>query len=123
MSESARRSAGVVAGAAVGTLAYWLMLRSEVHILAAVGAAAALGVSIASRTVSLAWGVLTMLLAVVLSLLVEFAFRPFRADESFGYFLAHLGELPRNSLVSLVVVALLGFYFGRGRVRRRVDSA
>ena len=112
------RTAGAVVGTAVGTLAYWLMLRSGTHILAAVGGGTALGVSFAARSASLAWGAFTAVLAVALSLLVEFLFRPFAADPSLGYFVAHLGDLPRNSLVSLAVVAGLGFYFGRGRRRR-----
>ena len=77
----------------------------------------------AARTRNTAWGLLTCALAVALSVLVDFLFLPFRVDPSFGYFVTHLGELPRNSLVSLAVVAVLGFYFGRGRDRRRVDSA
>lgn len=117
MTEHARRVAGAIVGTAAGTLAYWLLLQWDLHILAAVGAATALGVSAAARTTSLAWGVLTMLFAVAASLLVEFAFRPLRADPSLGYFLSHLGELPRNSLLSLLAIAILGLYFGRGRTR------
>jgi hypothetical protein len=111
-----RRAAGAAGGAAVGTLAYWLLLSWGIHLLAAVGAATALGVSSMTRSSSLGWGVFTMVLAVVLSLLVEFLFRPFAVDPSFAYFAAHLADLPRNSIISLAVVAALGFYFGRGRV-------
>jgi hypothetical protein len=117
-SDFVARSAGALVGTGVGVLAYWLTLRSGTHILAAVGGGTALGVSFAARKQSLAWGVLTAALAVGFSLLVEFLFRPFAADPSFGYFVAHVADLPRNSLVSLAVVAALGFYFGRGRRRR-----
>src|SRR5262245_41686717 len=99
------------------------MLERGLHILAAVGAGLALGVSSAARTRSHAWALLTMALAVVSSLLVEFLFRPFRADPSLGYFVLHFGDLPRNSLVSLAVVAVLGWYFGRGRVRRNARAS
>ena len=117
MTDSQRRAAGAAGGAAVGTLAYWLLLQWGIHILAAVGAATALGVSLMARSSSIGWGAGTMVLAVVLSLLVEFLFRPFAVDPSFGYFMRHLADLPRNSLVSLAVVAALGLYFGRGRAR------
>lgn len=123
MHENARRAIGAIAGAGVGTLVYWLLLQNGQYILAAVGTGLALGVSLTAQRHSLAWGLLTMLLAVASSLLVEFLFRPFRADASAGYFVAHLGDLPRNSLISLAVVAVLGFYFGRGRNRRSVDAA
>ena len=117
MTELQRRTAGAAGGAIVGTLAYWLLQQWGIHILAAVGAATALGVSSMARSRSLGWGVLTMVLAVVLSLLVEFLFRPFAIDHSFGYFISHLADLPRNTLLSLAVIAVLGFYFGRGRAR------
>lgn len=118
-----RRVVGAVVGTAVGTLAYWFMLGRGVHILAAVGAGTALGVSVASSGRSISWGVITSVLSVAFSLGVEYAFRPFAADASLGYFLAHIGDLPRNSLISIAVVAVLGFYFGRGRARARVDAA
>lgn len=123
MSDSIRRAIGAIVGAGVGTFAYWLLLIRGYHILAAVGAGVALGVSAMARTKQIAWGVATGVLAVLLSVLVESLFRPFAADESFSYFISHLHDLPRNSLISLAVVAALGVYFGRGRVRGRVDSA
>ena len=119
MSESIRRSIGAAAGAAVGTLAYWFLLQRDYHVLAAVGTGVALGVSAMARTRHLAWGVATGAFAVLASVLVEWRFRPFTADESLSYFLSHLHALPYNSLVSLAVVAALGVYFGRGRPRGR----
>lgn len=113
-----QRSAGFVVGASVGTLAYWLMLERSIHILAAVGAGAALGVAIGSRSRKFLWGVAVACLAVVVSLLVEWWFRPFAVDDSLGYFVGHVPDLPRNSLLSLAVVAVLGFYFGRGRAAK-----
>jgi hypothetical protein len=115
--ENIRRVAGALGGAVVGTLAYWLMLEQQIHIPAVVGTATALGVSAAARTTSTAWGLLTAVLAVVFSLQAEFLFRPFAADASLGYFVSHIADLPRNSQLSLAAVAILGFYFGRGRRR------
>ncbi|MFY9343906.1 MAG: hypothetical protein WAT39_15555 [Planctomycetota bacterium] len=118
MTENTGRAVGAIAGTAIGVLAYWLMLEQGIHILAAVGAGTALGTSCGARTRSLAWATFTCVLAVASSLLAEAILMPFAADPSFGYFVAHLGDLPRNSLVSLAVVAVLGFHFGRGRRRR-----
>jgi len=112
-----------VLGAGLGTLAYWLLALFDIHSVAVVGAASALGVSAAARTTSNTWGLLTACLAVVFSLLVEFLVLPFRVDPSLGYFITHLDDLPRNSLVSLAVVAVVGFWFGRGRVRRNAVAA
>ncbi len=118
MNETARRLLGALAGTAVGALAYWLLLQREIHALAAVGAGTALGVASVARTRSPLWSGLTALLAVAASLVVEWTFRPFTAGPSFAFFLANIAELPRNSLISLAVVACLGAWFGRGRTRR-----
>lgn len=123
MSESLRRSIGAAAGGAVGTLAYWLLLQRDYHVLAVVGTGVALGVSALARTRHLAWGVATGVLAVLASVLVEWWFRPFTADDSISYFVSHLHALPANSLVSLAAVAVLGVYFGRGRLRGRPQEA
>jgi hypothetical protein len=123
VTEFQRRAAGAAGGAAIGILAYWLLLQWDIHLLAAVGAGTALGVSSMARSSSMGWGVLTMVLAVALSLLVEFLFMPFAVDPSFGYFIRHLADLRRNSVLSLVVVAVLGLYFGRGRGSSQPDKS
>jgi CBS-domain-containing membrane protein len=114
--DTLRRSFGAIVGTALGTLAYWLLLQRGTHALAAVGAGTALGVAAAARTRSTPWSIATAMLAVLASLAVEATFRPFTADPSFGYFVAHVADLPGGSLVSLAVVTGLGAWFGRGRV-------
>lgn len=121
MSENLRRTLGGGVGLGLGVLAYWLLLRLDLHILAGVGAGLALGVSAAATQRRPRWGLITALAAVAASLLVEFVFLPFAADPSLGYFLTHIDDLPRNSLVSLAVVSALGFWFGCGRTR--LDSS
>jgi hypothetical protein len=118
MNEALRRIAGALAGTAVGVLVYRFMLERDVHVLAAVGAGTALGVSLLARGTRRAWGVVTAILAVVASLGVEWTFRPFVQDPSLGFFVAHVADLPRNSQLSLAVVAGLGWWLGRGRRRR-----
>lgn len=115
MTDSRRRLVAGTIGACVGTLAYWWMLQRDVHILAAVGAGLVLGVSFGARRRSAVWGVLTGVLAVAVSLLVEWWFRPFVLDASLTFFVQHLADLPRNSLLSLVVVFAMGLWLGRGR--------
>src|SRR5262245_10777351 len=99
------------------------MLQLNIHIPAVVGAATALGVSAAARTTSTAWGLLTAVFAVVFTLLAEFLFLPFAADASLASFVSHIADLPRNSQLSLAAVAILGFYFGRGRRRPTANPA
>ncbi|MBL8755147.1 MAG: hypothetical protein JNK15_17720 [Planctomycetes bacterium] len=122
MNETLRRSVGAIASTAIGTLGYWLLLQRSIHALAAVGAGTALGVAAAAHTRSIVWSIATALLAVGASLAVEATFRPFTADPSFGFFVAHIADLPTGSQVSLAVVAGLGAWFGRGR-RRAVPTS
>ena len=110
-------------GASIGTLAYVLMLERSVHLLAAVGAGGAVGVAVGALSRSYAWAFATAILSVAVSLLVEFLFRPFAADPSIAYFVGHIGDLPRNSMLSLAVVAVLGFYFGLGRAAKPGEAS
>jgi hypothetical protein len=115
MNDFPRRVIGAAIGGALGVGAYWLTLREGYALVAAVGAGVALGVANAARTRSNLWGFATAALAVAATILAEAWFRPFVADHSLAFFLAHLTDLPRNFHVSLAIVAILGFYFGRGR--------
>lgn len=118
MNETVRRFLGALAGTAVGGLVFWFLLERDIHVLAAVGAGTALGVSLLARGTSLAWGLMTAMFAVAASIGAEWTLRPFVQDPSFGFFVAHIADLPSNSQLSLAVVAGLGWWLGRGRRRR-----
>ena len=108
---------GAGVGGAIGVTAYWLLLRASIHMAGVAGIGASLGVSFAARSRSVPWGIGTAVLALVVSIGTEWWFRPFVADPSFPYFVAHLAGLPSLSLVSLLAAAAIGFYFGCGRER------
>jgi hypothetical protein len=115
MPDPARRTLGAVIGGSAGVVAYSFTLQNGIHLLAVVGAGLALGAGWLARRRSIAWGAIVAFSAVLLSILVEWLFRPFVVDPSFSYFIGHLPNLPPNSVISLFVVAGLGVYFGRGR--------
>jgi hypothetical protein len=83
----------------------------------------ALGVSAAARGRALRWGPITAVAAVAATIMAGWRFRPFAVDPSLGYYLAHLSDLSPNMLISLAVVAVLGFYLGIGRQRRAADRS
>ena len=66
-------------------------------------------------TRSNAVGIVAGLSALALGLFIEWQFAPFVADKSLGYFLAHLHQLRTMTIALIVIGALLGFAFGRGR--------
>lgn len=115
--DTTRRLVGASLGGAVGVTAYWLLLQSAYYMPGVAGIGLALGVSAAARWRRLAWGVLTALLALVLSLGTDWWFRPFLADPSLSFYLRHLTDLSGLTLASLLIAPVLGFYFGIGRAR------
>lgn len=114
------RLLGGAIGAAIGIGAYWFGLQRSVDILVVVGALPALGIARGSRRRRFGWAVGTAVFAPALALLTMWWFRPFAADESLGYFVSHLAELPGKAWLSLGASALAGAWFGLGRPRRRV---
>jgi hypothetical protein len=123
MNDFARRSAGAAVGGAIGVAAYWLMLRSAYCMPGVAGIGLALGVSTAARSRSIVWGLVTAVLAAVLSVAADWWFRPFLDDPSLSFYLRHLHDLSSLTLVSLLVAPVLGFYFGRGRAPKRLTPA
>ena len=118
MRDAAGRILGAIVGSVVGLLAYWIALRNGYHLLVAVGASLGIGCGWMGRRRSLAWGTGTAVLAVAFSIVIEWHFLPFSADDSFRYFMGHLGDLPVKSKISLIAVGIIGFYFGMGRNRK-----
>lgn len=115
MNDTRSRILGAVVGGAIGVAAHWGSVHAGYHMAGVAGIGLALGVSAGARSRSLAWGVVTAGLAVALSLVTDWWLRPFLADGSLSYFLAHLGDLSPLSKASLLAAGLLGYYFGRGR--------
>lgn len=119
MNDTVRRLIGFVVGTALGIAVFWVALSYDVHVLGAVGACAALGIGIAAKRVRPVWSILAAVLAVSVSVVVEWWFRPFEADASLRFFLSHVADLPRHTLLQLLAALLMGLWFGAGRSRWR----
>jgi hypothetical protein len=65
-----------------------------------------------SRAVPVICGLAALLLGIV----TEWRFFPFRADRSFAYFLGHLGELKSVTWLMIAIGALMGWYIPFRRV-------
>ena len=111
----ARRITGTILGSVLGVLAFWVAMRLGYHALAAVAAGPGLGGGLAARRRSIAWGLAIGIFSVGLTLVSEWLIFPFAVDESFGYFLRHLGSVPMKAQLSMIAAAAIGFYFGMGR--------
>lgn len=107
-----------LAGAAVGGLAglkvfLWLAERQGLYGLMIPGAMVGLGASLAAPLRSMVRGVICGAGAVLLALYAEWSFRPFVADKSFGYLLAHVADLQPMTLLMLGVGAFFAFWLGK----------
>ena len=114
-SDTARRLLGALLGGAIGTLAYWLLLRQGILLLAIVGGCLGVLGGLWALRRSRAWGIGLAVAGTLLTIGVEWHFRPFVADESLGYFLTHLHDLTGRTLLSIAFAAFFGYYFGRGK--------
>lgn len=111
----ARGIAGALLGAVVGYLVFGWLVRSGFYALALPGATIGLGAGLLSRGKSLPVAMVCTILAAVIGLVLEWRHFPFRADPSFTYFLAHLGELKVFTKFLYFVGLVFAFWFGRGR--------
>lgn len=106
---------GAILGGLIGHLAFRWLLSQGFYGLALPGGLVGLGAGIAAcRQVwpSVACGVL----ALAVGLVTEWRSFPFRADDSFGYFLSHLHELKPYTLLMLVAGTAIGFWVPFRRV-------
>jgi hypothetical protein len=109
--------AGAVIGAVVGWFALGWVIDQGFYGLALPGALVGLACGAISGGVSRANAILCAALAAVLGIVLEWWHFPFVADESFGFFVTHLHELRGITWLMLVLGAIFGFWFGRGRSR------
>jgi hypothetical protein len=107
---------GAAVGGLIGALGYRWMLEYGYHALVLPGALLGLGAGIGAGTVSMWRGIIAAAAALVFSLLVEWRFRPFVADESLNYFVGHLGSLSPPTMLMLAAGCLVAFWTGRDPV-------
>ena len=96
---------GATIGGALGYLAFFFMTRQGFYPMVLPGALLGLGCGFLSGTKSTGLGILCGLLAVVLGLVIEWRFAPFRDDRSFSYFITHVQNLRTMTLVMIAVGA------------------
>lgn len=118
VSDSLRRLLGAALGGAIGYGAFLLIEAQEYRALAVVGACLAIGAGLGATRRRLGWGVIIAVLAVVVTILVEWHHYPFRSDESLTYFVTHIASVSTNSKITYAAVAAAGLWFGMGRNRR-----
>jgi hypothetical protein len=110
-----------VIGGVLGYFGFFLLARQGYYGMILPGGLVGVGAGL-FRTKSKYVAVVCGVLALVLGLYTEWRFRPFIADDSLGYFLAHLHKLSRVSQIMLVVGTIIGFWvpFRRTQDARRV---
>jgi hypothetical protein len=108
---------GAVGGVAGLVLFYLLAHFAGLYAPLLPGASIGLGCGLLSRGKSVALGVVCGVLGAGLGIFTEWHFFPFIADESLGYFLSHLHQLPPVTLVLIALGAVFAFWLGMGRQR------
>jgi hypothetical protein len=109
--------AGALAGGAVGYAAFIWIARQGFYALMLPGAMAGIGASLLVSDRSVLRGVLCGLFAVALGLFAEWRFAPFIKDHSFGYFLAHVGDLRPITLLMITAGGGFGCWLALGTER------
>ncbi|MDB5351616.1 MAG: hypothetical protein JWN86_2863 [Planctomycetota bacterium] len=103
---------GAAVGAAVGVEVFVWLLSQSLYALVLPGACLGLGANLASRDRSKIRGVILGVVALALGIVTEWWNRPFIADASFPYFLAHMTELLPWTLIMIAVGTVLAFWWG-----------
>ncbi|MEQ9410837.1 MAG: hypothetical protein RIK87_24205 [Fuerstiella sp.] len=107
--------AGAVCGAVLGFLAFSMLLKIGFYGMVLPGAMVGLGCGAQARGRSNVLGVVAAVMAIALSLWIEWHFFPFNADDSLGYFLRNVGDLKTATKLTIAAGGFAGFWFGRGR--------
>ncbi len=108
---------GAAVGGALGYFAFFWIIQQGYYALVLPGGLLGLGAGIGKcRHVLLA--VFCGLCALALGLFTQWCYAPFLADESLGYFLAHIPDLKPLTLIMIALGGLVGFWIPFGRIER-----
>ncbi len=100
---------GALLGAVLGHFVFGWALRQGFYAMILPGALIGFGASVA-RCQHLALPIFCAVLALVVSLLTEWRFRPFVTDKSLAYFLTHVHQLKPVGLAMMAVGTALAFW-------------
>jgi len=106
---------GAVCGALVGYFGFFLLTRLGFYGLILPGALLGIGCGSLSGRKSNELGIACGLLALLAGIITDWRFEPFIKDDSFAYFVTHLQDLDKITLIEIAGGVLFGFWFGRGR--------
>jgi hypothetical protein len=109
-----RRIVGAVVGGAIGLALTHLLLQWGVFLLAAVGGGIAIGAGSRSVPRSIPWTLGITAVALAAGIVTAWAYTPFVADPSFGYFVRNLGATDAQTKIGLLLTAVIGLLYGGG---------
>jgi hypothetical protein len=113
----ARGLAGAAIGGALGWFAFNWLVGQGFYALALPGALVGLACGVLAGGASVINAAACAVIAIVLTLVLEWKHFPFNEDPSFGYFLSHIHQLRGITWLMLALGAVFAFWFGRGRGR------
>ncbi|HWC91274.1 MAG TPA: hypothetical protein VG433_16510 [Pirellulales bacterium] len=111
----ARGFAGALLGAVLGWLAFSWMAHAGFYSLILVGALTGLGTGLATGRRSIPCAVLAALIGAAASMFAEWRIFPFRDNDSFPYFLAHMHQTKPQTLLIFTLGIVFAAWFGLGR--------
>jgi hypothetical protein len=112
-----RGIAGAVVGGMVGWGVFHFLVGQGLYGLVLPGALIGLACGATSGGVSNINAALCAVGGLVVGLLLEWAYFPFEADQSLGYFLRNLGDLRGMTWLMIAIGAVFAGWFGWGRQR------
>jgi hypothetical protein len=113
--------AGAAIGGVIGYFLFAWLLSSGFYAMVLPGALIGFGASV-GKNKSIAIAVVCGVAALALCVWMEWHFFPFNADDSFGYFVAHIHKLSPVTLLMMVAGTAMGFWFALPRGGRRAAS-
>jgi hypothetical protein len=104
-----------LAGGVIGYFAFLWIARQGLYALALPGVLIGLAGGWLVERRSIVFAALCGALALIAGILSEWRLRPFVADDSFGYFVAHLQQLRPITLIMIALGVVFAAWFALGR--------
>ena len=104
---------GAVAGGVFGHMLFFWFVKYNFYAMVFPGAFLGMGCGLLSRHSSKLRGAVCGAAALLLGLHTEWTFRPFIDDDSFSYFLLHVGLLTPVAQIMIGLGAAIAYWFGK----------